>query len=509
MSLGACAGETRTVMPHPELTPGARANLELARVQQIALHDYGVLNPDEFAGVAPDPGRRLIYVGTRAGTLLALSMETGEVVWEQQFPGAISSVPKLAADGELMLLGTDNGDLLAIELDTRKTRWSYSTLGTIRNEPLVRGGTVFVVNSRDQVFALELTTGAWRWQYEQPYPTEFTVHGHAGLSFLEAEVTQAPDQAASASGISAEAVLGEGGAAEDEEAETSGDAPAEGDDAAVAGIGAPSGAGTAPPVTSAAPAGGAAAPGAAPAGGAAAPVAGAPAGKSGEAAKAAGNGSTGGPSSPSSPPSGTIFTGFSNGKVAAIGAQSGEPMWLANAAPPAGGDFVDADGTPLILTDRGEVVVTGQSTGVYGLALSDGLQRWYRPLRGAGSVAAGPRGLMIVASALEGVFALEHGGRVRWRQQLNPGFVQTPLIVGDIAFIAHSDDGLLAYDVETGEFLANLNTGSGISGPPVYDGELGRFYTMSNRGMLVVFRTVEDDARGFVRGAVESVPWVR
>ncbi|MFY0531212.1 PQQ-binding-like beta-propeller repeat protein [Nannocystis pusilla] len=174
-----------------------------------------------------------------------------------------------------------------------------------------------------------------------------------------------------------------------------------------------------------------------------------------------------------------------------------------------GRDFVDADGTPLILTDRGELVVTGQSTGVYGLALSDGLQRWYRPLRGAGSVAAGPRGLMIVASALEGVFALEHGGRVRWRQQLNPGFVQTPLIVGDIAFIAHSDDGLLAYDVETGEFLANLNTGSGISGPPVYDGELGRFYTMSNRGMLVVFRTVEDDARGFVRGAVESVPSVR
>ncbi|WP_096333251.1 PQQ-binding-like beta-propeller repeat protein [Nannocystis exedens] len=511
MSLGACAGETRTVLPHPELTPGARANLELARVQQIALPDYGVLNPDEFAGVAPDPGRRLIYVGTRAGSLLALSMETGEVVWEQQFPGAISSVPKLAADGELMLLGTDNGDLMAIELDTRKTRWSYSTLGTIRNEPLVRGGTVFVVNSRDQVFALELTTGAWRWQYEQPYPTEFTVHGHAGLSYLEAEVTQAPDQAASASAISAEAVLGEGGANEEEAAETSGDAPAEGDDAAAAGNAAPA-SGAAAPATGAL------------AGGAAAPGTGSTPAGSGEAAGGAGHGSAGGKAGattggagsgqaggkgPPGPPTGTIFTGFSNGKVAAIGAQSGEPMWLANVAPPAGGDFVDADGTPLILGDRGELVVTGQSTGVYGLALADGLQRWYRPLRGAGSVAAGPRGLMIVASALEGVFALEHDGRVRWRQQLNPGFVQTPLIVGDIAFIAHSDDGLLAYDVETGEFLANLNTGSGISGPPVYDGELGRFYTMSNRGMLVVFRTVEDDARGFVRGAVESVPSVR
>nr|WP_263429616.1 PQQ-binding-like beta-propeller repeat protein [Nannocystis pusilla] len=495
-------------MPHPELSPGARANLELARVQQIALHDYGVLNPDEFAGVAPDPGRRLIYVGTRGGSLLALSMETGEVAWEQQFPGAISSVPKLSPDGELMLLGTDNGDLLAIELETRKTRWSYATLGTVRNEPLIRGGTVFVVNSRDQVFALELKTGAWRWQYEQPYPTEFTVHGHAGLSYLEGEgvVAQTIEPAADASRIAAEVMPGEegeGGETGDGDIE-----PAE----AVEREPAPSGSAAASePAKSGSAAGSepaksssAAASEPAKSGSAGAPVEPVNSGEGG-AAPASGAAEAG----PSTPPAGTIFTGFSNGKVAAIGAQSGEPLWLANAAPPAGGDFVDSDGTPLILLDRGELVVTGQSTGVYGLALADGLERWYRPLRGAGTVVAGPRGLMIVASALEGVFALEHGGRVRWRQQLNPGFVQTPLVVGDIAFVAHSDDGLLAYDVETGEYLANLNTGSGISGPPVYDGELRRFYTMSNRGMLVVFRTVEDDGRGFVRGAAESVPSVR
>lgn len=379
LALAACAGESaRTVLPHPDVTPGARANLEVARVQQVALTDYGVLNPDEFAGVAPDPARRLVYVGTRGGALLALSMETGEVAWEMQFPGAVSSVPVLAEDGGLMLLGTDNGDLLAIELETRKTRWSYSTLGTIRNAPLVVGPTVHVVNSRDQVFALDLATGAWRWQYDQPYPIEFTVHGHAGLSHLAPE----------------------------------GDEP------------------------------------------------------------------------------GALFTGFSNGKVASIRLDTGEPLWVAGVAPPGGGDFVDADGTPLILRERGEVVVTGQSTGVHGLSLADGGARWHVPVRGAGSVVSGPRGLMIVASALEGVFALEHGGRVRWRQQLDPGFVQTPLIVGDIAFVAHSDAGLLAYDVETGEYLANLDTGSGISGPPVLDPEFSRLYTVSNRGMLVVFRVL-------------------
>jgi len=376
--LVACAGESRTVVPHPEVSPGARANLELALVQQVALPDNFVLNPDEFAGVAPDPGRQLVYVPTRSGSLLALSMETGEVAWEQIFPGALSSVPVLAEDGALMLLGTDNGDLLALDLPDRKTRWSYATLGTIRNPPLVIGGTVYVVNSRDQIFALDLKSGAWRWQYEQPYPTEFTVHGRAGLSYWAGE--------------------GEAG--------------------------------------------------------------------------------------------GTVLTGFSNGKVAAVAVDSGEARWVASVAPPAGGDFVDSDGTPLVVPERGEVVVTGQSSGVFGLALADGAQRWTRPMRGAGSAVAGPRGLMLVASALEGLFALEHGGRVRWRQQLDPGFVQGPLIVGDVAFLAHSDVGVIAYDVETGEFLAQLDPGSGVSGQPVLDPVYSRFYALSNRGMLAVFRVV-------------------
>jgi outer membrane protein assembly factor BamB len=382
MSAGACllaaCGEDRRPAIYPEDTPGARLNLTPALVTQVTLADNFVLRPDEFAGVVPDAARQLVYVGSRAGQLTALRMDDGAVAWETDFPGAISSQGVLAEDGAVLLLGTDNGDLIAFDLETRKPRWTYETQGTIRNEPLVVDGVVYIVNSRDQVFALDLRTGAWRWQYDQPYPTEFTVHGHAGLSYLPAQ---------------------------------------RGDEAA-----------------------------------------------------------------------GTVFTGFSNGKVAAIGATSGEALWLASVAPREGGDFIDADATPLVRPGADEVVVAGQNTGVYALAISDGNQKWFQAVRGAGSVVEGPRGLMVFASALEGVFALEHGGRVRWRQQLNPGFVSTPLVVGDIAFLTHSEDGLLAYDVETSEYLGGLDPGSGMSGPPVHDPVFGRFYAVSNRGALVVFR---------------------
>ena len=377
---GGCTHEERRVAVYPEPDSGARLNLTPALMTQVTLPDNCVLRPDEFAGVVVDAPRRLVYVGTRAGSLLALKAEDHTIAWENEFPGAISSEGVLAEDGALLLLGTDNGDLVAFDLETRKTRWSYETQGTIRNLPVVVDGVVYIVNSRDQVFALDLRSGAWRWQYDQPYPTDFTVHGHAGLSHLPSED-------------------GEG--------------------------------------------------------------------------------------------AGTLFTGFSNGKVAAIGAGSGEALWIASVAPADGGDFADADATPLVLAERGEVVVAGQNTGVYGLGLADGSQRWFHAVRGAGSVVRGPRGLMAFSSALEGVFVLEHGGRVRWRQQTNPGFVSAPLIVGDVVFVTHAEDGLLAYDVETGEYLGGLDPGSGMSGPPVADLVFGRFYALTNRGALVAFRMTE------------------
>ena len=378
LALAGCGGEQRAVAVYPEDSSGARVNLTPALITQVTLPDNFVLRPDEFAGVVPDPARRLIYVGNRGGTLLGLHMEDGAVAWEVSFPGAIASEGVIADDGKLLLFGTDNGDLIAFDLETRKPRWTYETQGMIRNLPVVVEGVVYIVNSRDQVFALDLRTGTWRWQYDQPYPTEFTVHGHAGISYQPAQ---------------------------------------QGDEAA-----------------------------------------------------------------------GTLYTGFSNGKVAAIGATSGEALWLASVAPADGGDFADADATPLVIAERDEVVVAGQNTGVYGLSLADGSQRWSLPVRGAGSSVAGPRGLMAFTSALEGIFVLEHGGRVRWRKQTNPGFLSTPLIVGDTVFVTHSEDGLLAYDIETSEYLGGLDPGSGMSGPPSHDPVFGRFYALSNRGALVVFR---------------------
>ena len=185
---------------------------------------------------------------------------------------------------------------------------------------------------------------------------------------------------------------------------------------------------------------------------------------------------------------GTLYTGFDNGRVVALAANSGQVLWLANVAPPQGGDFVDCDSTPWVDVDAGMVVVTGQSTGVHALSLEDGSLLWNYPVQGAGSVVAAEDGSLVAASSLQGVFALDTQGHLRWRTEINPGVLRGPVIVDNTAFVTHADLGLLALDAVNGDVLAQLPTGSGASSPPVYDAVGHRLYVTSNRGTFMSLR---------------------
>ncbi len=392
----ACGPTGRIEVIHPEGSDAARAVMRVAMTQQVTVPDNFIMRPDEFGAVAVDHPRQLIYVGSREGTLLALDMFRGEVMWELPLGGAISSRPLLtdmpgdaeggAPDPEaprgLMLVGTDNGDEIAIDLETREEIWRYPTDGKIRAVPVVAEGVVYVANSRDQVFALDQRTGAWRWQYEQPLQTDFTVSGYAGLTYVS-----------SADGVGA----------------------------------------------------------------------------------------------------GVVYTGFGNGKVVAIDAASGEALWLTSLAPPAGGDFSDCDSTPLVDVEAGRLYVAGQQTGVFALDLDDGTPAWSFGVRAAGDLVPGAGSDMVGASSLEGVFALDRNGTQLWRAQVDPGVLSTPVVVQNTVFVAHSDSGLLAFDLESGELLARLDPGSGVSSLPVYDAVLGRLYATSNRGVLYGLELLDDD----------------
>ncbi len=396
-----CGPATPTVLVHPEESEAARALWSIDFVREFTVPEPFRFQTEEYGSAVADPSRELVYVGSRDGTLLALDDRRGEVVWERDIGGGLSSVPILVcvdleqgvghmpSPGERpdwMITGTDDGALVALDLETTEVVWRYRTGGVIRTPAVLGEGVVHFANSRDQILAVDLRGGEWVWEFDGEFQKDFTVYGRAGLAYLPA----------------AAAANGEDGAT------------------AVAGV---------------------------------------------------------------------LYTGFGDGKVIAIDAASGSTKWIESLAPIDGKSlFVDIDTTPVIVPERGELLVANQTSGVFALALADGARRWNTPIRAVGSLAAAPGGLVLAASSLEGLFALEPDGRVRWHQQLDPGSIATPLIVDGTVIVAHSDVGLLAYATQNGELLGLMFNGSGSSGQPTFDPVLGRVYASSDRGWLYALR---------------------
>lgn len=389
----ACLPATPTVLVHPEEEEAARALWSIDFVREFTVPEPFRFQTEEYGSAVADPSRQLIYVGSRDGTLLALDDARGEVVWERDIGGGLSSVPILVtvdletglghvpSPGEQpdwMITGTDDGALVALDLDSTDVVWRYRTGGVVRTPAVIGEGVVHFANSRDQILAVDLRGGEWVWEFDGEFQKDFTVYGRAGLAY-----------------------------------------------------------------------------------------------------------SPGDPNAEDGPVAGVVYTGFADGKVIAIDAASGSTKWIESLAPTDGKSlFVDIDTTPVIVPERGELIVANQTSGVYALALADGAQRWNTPIRAVGSLAAAPGGLVLAASGLEGLFALEADGRVRWHQQLDPGSLATPLVVENTVIVAHSDLGLLAYATANGELLGLMFNGSGSSGQPSFDPVLRRVYASSDRGWL-------------------------
>ena len=182
LGLAGCAVSSRDdgALLYPEEDTAARAVMGVIAAGEVSRLDQWVLRPDEYGAVVVDHRRNLLYFGGREGKLLALDLDNGRPQWERDFGGGLGGRPILHGE-DVLLVGTDDGVLHAVDLETHEDRWFYSTDGVIRNAPVVLDGVVYVANSQNRVFALDVRTGTWRWQYERPQPSGFTIHGRAGV----------------------------------------------------------------------------------------------------------------------------------------------------------------------------------------------------------------------------------------------------------------------------------------------------------------------------------------
>ncbi len=116
-----------------------------------------------------------LYVGSGDGAIYALRPTDGELIWRVQTGGRVRATPTV--DGDTLYIGDADGVFHALDRATGRARWRLETDGheldsesagydrrQIYSSAAVHDGSVYFGSRDAQVYALDATTGALRWQ---------------------------------------------------------------------------------------------------------------------------------------------------------------------------------------------------------------------------------------------------------------------------------------------------------------------------------------------------------
>ena len=103
----------------------------------------------------------LVFVGTNDLRIVALSSETGDLVWEYPLHLQPNSHPTIAHD--MLYWGLRDGTLIALKYRTGELVWTYKTGAAIYGAPTVVDGVLYVGSSDNKMYSLDALTGDERW----------------------------------------------------------------------------------------------------------------------------------------------------------------------------------------------------------------------------------------------------------------------------------------------------------------------------------------------------------
>jgi outer membrane protein assembly factor BamB len=135
-------------------------------VYAIAMRGGGIVWRYDVPGgkMAASPavvGRHLVVHGME-GNVWVLDRSTGRPVWRYHVGSPIESSP-VVRDG-VDYFGAWNGNVYALDLRKRKLRWTFRTGYKITSSAALAGGTLYIGDYGGRIFALSAAGGGERWR---------------------------------------------------------------------------------------------------------------------------------------------------------------------------------------------------------------------------------------------------------------------------------------------------------------------------------------------------------
>jgi len=134
-----------------------------------------------YSKLSPTVYKETVYVADRNGKVKALSLETGEVIWQKDVRANVAFWPwedsdnaklsggLLQAFGKIYV-GSEHGEIIALDRETGEIVWRKNVPGEALSSPAAGDGLIFANLGSGQLVALHPDTGEQRWKYEQEVP---------------------------------------------------------------------------------------------------------------------------------------------------------------------------------------------------------------------------------------------------------------------------------------------------------------------------------------------------
>jgi outer membrane protein assembly factor BamB len=120
---------------------------------------------------SPVVGDGKVYVGTLDGSVVALTLESGELVWEHKTDDDSFEAPALLLDGAV-IIGNLSGELLSLDAATGERQWTYTAEGKITGSanwlPAADGEQkrLYLGAHDNRLHCIDAATGAGIWSYD-------------------------------------------------------------------------------------------------------------------------------------------------------------------------------------------------------------------------------------------------------------------------------------------------------------------------------------------------------
>ena len=184
--LAACASDN--VEPPAPLTTISNPQLKVDE-----LWDRGITgnNVAQRVNLAPASDGTNVYVASNAGSVYALSLKDGSIVWRTKMLRSNLDAGPAVKDG-IVVVVSSGGLVVALEPATGKILWKSQVDGESLAVPAIGSGTVVVRTTDGRLVALAADTGKQRWKTSYDVP-RLTLRGAGNPVILDRAVLDGLD----------------------------------------------------------------------------------------------------------------------------------------------------------------------------------------------------------------------------------------------------------------------------------------------------------------------------